>query len=43
MPYEAVPGDHTAALTVRWRAEHATKRPILLLGHMDVAEAKRSD
>ena len=43
MPYEALPGDHTAALIVRWRAEHATKKPILLLGHMDVVEARRSD
>ena len=43
MPYEALPGDHTAALIVRWRAEHAIRKPILLLGHMDVVEAKASD
>lgn len=42
-PYEALPGDKTAALIVRWRAAGAVKRPILILGHMDVVEAKRSD
>jgi acetylornithine deacetylase/succinyl-diaminopimelate desuccinylase-like protein len=43
MGYDGLPGDHTAALIVRWRAEHPAKKPILLLGHMDVVEAKRSD
>ncbi|HUP67757.1 MAG TPA: M20/M25/M40 family metallo-hydrolase [Sphingomicrobium sp.] len=43
MPYEALPGDKTAALIVRWRAEKPTKKPILVLGHMDVVEAKRED
>jgi acetylornithine deacetylase/succinyl-diaminopimelate desuccinylase-like protein len=43
MPYEGVPGDKTAALIFRWRADHPTKKPILLLGHMDVVEAKRED
>ena len=43
MPYEALPGDKTAALIVRWRSPHATKKPMLVLGHMDVVEAKRSD
>ena len=43
MPYEGIPGDKTEALIVRWRAPHATKKPILILGHMDVVEAKRSD
>jgi acetylornithine deacetylase/succinyl-diaminopimelate desuccinylase-like protein len=43
MPYEALPGDQTAALIVRWRAPHATKKPMLVLGHMDVVEAKRED
>ncbi|MGN6850046.1 MAG: M20/M25/M40 family metallo-hydrolase [Sphingomicrobium sp.] len=43
MPYEALPGDHTEALIVRWRSPHATKKPMLILGHMDVVEAKRSD
>ncbi|HEX5238811.1 MAG TPA: M20/M25/M40 family metallo-hydrolase [Sphingomicrobium sp.] len=43
MPYEALPGDQTEALIVRWRSSHATKKPMLVLGHMDVVEAKRSD
>ena len=43
LPYEALPGDQTEALIVRWRSPHASKKPILILGHMDVVEAKRSD
>jgi acetylornithine deacetylase/succinyl-diaminopimelate desuccinylase-like protein len=43
MPYEALPGDQTEALIVRWRSPRSTKKPILVLGHMDVVEAKRSD
>src|SRR3982751_5448746 len=48
MPYRAgaaTPGDDdTAALIVRWRAAgKPTGRPILLMGHMDVVEAKRED
>ena len=43
MPYEGLPGDKTAALIVRWRAAHPTKKPMLILGHMDVVEAKRAD
>ena len=48
MPYHtgsATTGeDETAALIVRWRAAGTPKEhPILLLGHMDVVEAKRED
>src|SRR6476660_8619855 len=43
MPYEALPGDKTVALIVRWRSPHATKKPMLILGHMDVVAAKRED
>jgi len=43
MPYEALPGDNTVALIVRWRSAHPTKKPMLILGHMDVVEAKRED
>lgn len=43
MPYEALPGDKTEALIVRWRSANRTKKPILVLGHMDVVEAKRED
>jgi acetylornithine deacetylase/succinyl-diaminopimelate desuccinylase-like protein len=36
--------DDTAALIVRWRAAgKPSARPILLMGHMDVVEAKRED
>ncbi len=36
--------DETAALIVRWRAAGTPKvKPILLMGHMDVVEAKRED
>jgi acetylornithine deacetylase/succinyl-diaminopimelate desuccinylase-like protein len=43
MPYESLPGDQTEALIIRWRSPHATRKPMLILGHMDVVEAKRSD
>ena len=36
--------DDTAAVIVRWRAAGTpTAKPILLMGHMDVVEAKRED
>lgn len=36
--------DKTAALIIRWRAPGKPKgKPILLMGHMDVVEAKRED
>jgi acetylornithine deacetylase/succinyl-diaminopimelate desuccinylase-like protein len=39
-----MPYDSTAALIVRWRvAGHAPKKPIMVMGHMDVVEAKRED
>ena len=48
MPYHtgsATTGDDdTAALIVRWRASSTpSAKPILLMGHMDVVEAKRED
>jgi acetylornithine deacetylase/succinyl-diaminopimelate desuccinylase-like protein len=43
MPYEGQSADKTVALIVRWRAAHATRKPMLILGHMDVVEAKRED
>ncbi len=42
MPYETT-GDKTAALMVRWRSGNTKARPIMMLGHMDVVEAKRED
>ena len=39
-----LPYDETAALIVRWPASGTPKaKPILLMGHMDVVEAKRED
>jgi acetylornithine deacetylase/succinyl-diaminopimelate desuccinylase-like protein len=43
LAYEGLPGDKTAALVARWRADKPRKKPILILGHMDVVEAKRED
>ena len=43
MPYEGEPGDKTVALIARWRADKPTAKPILLMAHMDVVEAKRED
>ena len=43
LPYEGLPGDETAAFLFRWRAPHPTKKPMLIIGHMDVVEAKRED
>lgn len=43
LPYEGLPGDRTAALIFRWKAEKPAKKPILLLGHIDVVEARRED
>ena len=43
-PYEGAPGDQTAALIVRWPAAGQTSaKPIMLMGHMDVVEAKPAD
>lgn len=43
LPYEGAPGDRTAALIVRWPAAKPGAKPLLLLAHMDVVEAKRED
>ncbi|HEU0309987.1 MAG TPA: M20/M25/M40 family metallo-hydrolase [Sphingomicrobium sp.] len=43
VPYEGVPGDKTVALVARWRADNPKAKPILLMAHMDVVEAKRED
>jgi acetylornithine deacetylase/succinyl-diaminopimelate desuccinylase-like protein len=43
MPYDTT-GDKTAALMVIWRAGgKPTKRSVMMMGHMDVVEAKRED
>ncbi|MEO7178485.1 MAG: M20/M25/M40 family metallo-hydrolase [Allosphingosinicella sp.] len=44
IPYEGAPGDKTAAFIARWpAAKPSGKKPILLMAHMDVVEAKRDD
>ncbi|MDP9423804.1 MAG: M20/M25/M40 family metallo-hydrolase [Pseudomonadota bacterium] len=43
VPYEGEPGDKTVALIARWRADRPTGKPILLMAHMDMVEAKRAD
>lgn len=43
-PYTGGPGDETAAMIVRWpAAKPSGKKPILLMAHMDVVEARRED
>lgn len=44
IPYTSGPDNKTAALIARWPAAGKPKgKPILLLGHIDVVEAKRED
>ena len=43
IPHVGIPGDQTASLVARWRAERPTQKPLLILGHMDVVEARRED
>src|SRR3954466_4290086 len=44
LPYEGNAGNQTAALVVRWPAARPSgKKPILLMAHMDVVEAKPED
>ena len=44
MLYDATPTNKTAALIVRWRAAgKPAAKPIMLMAHMDVVEAKRED
>jgi len=44
LPYEGRAGDKTVALVARWKGSGAAgKKPILILAHMDVVEAKRAD
>lgn len=48
LPYQTVRAvdkttDETAALMVRWRVPGAKAKPVMLLGHMDVVEAKLED
>jgi acetylornithine deacetylase/succinyl-diaminopimelate desuccinylase-like protein len=40
---KVMPYGKTAALIVRWRSPGATGKPIMVMAHMDVVEAKRED
>ena len=43
-PHEGRKGDQTVSLIARWKGSGAKgKKPILILAHMDVVEAKRAD
>lgn len=43
MPHEGFEGEQTVSLIARWRSEQPRHKPILILAHMDVVEAKRED
>ena len=44
LPYEGRAGDKTVSLVARWKGSGAGRqKPILILAHMDVVEAKRAD
>jgi acetylornithine deacetylase/succinyl-diaminopimelate desuccinylase-like protein len=44
LPYTSVPGIETAALIARWPAAGTpAKKPMLIIAHMDVVEALKSD
>jgi acetylornithine deacetylase/succinyl-diaminopimelate desuccinylase-like protein len=40
---KVIPYEKTAALIVRWRAPNPVAKPIMVMAHMDVVEAKRED
>lgn len=41
--HEGRPGDKTQTMVARWHAKSATKKPIVLMAHMDVVDAKPAD
>jgi len=43
LPYESVPGWKTAALVARWPSANPTRKPMLIMAHMDVVEALPAD
>lgn len=44
LPHEGRPGDQTVSMVARWKGSGAaSKKPILILAHMDVVEAKRAE
>jgi acetylornithine deacetylase/succinyl-diaminopimelate desuccinylase-like protein len=43
LPYASLNDPQTAALIARWPSAHPTKKPILIMAHMDVVEALAAD
>ena len=43
LPYASLNDNQTAALIARWPSAHPTKKPMLIIAHMDVVEALPSD
>jgi acetylornithine deacetylase/succinyl-diaminopimelate desuccinylase-like protein len=43
LPYASLNDPQTAALIAHWPSTHPTKKPLLILAHMDVVEALPSD
>lgn len=41
--HEGRPGDKTQTLVARWRAKNPTAKPIVVMAHMDVVDAKPAD
>jgi acetylornithine deacetylase/succinyl-diaminopimelate desuccinylase-like protein len=43
LPYQATSDSNTAALIARWPASKPSKKPVLIIAHMDVVEALPAD
>jgi acetylornithine deacetylase/succinyl-diaminopimelate desuccinylase-like protein len=43
LPYESLNDKQTAALIARWPSANPTRKPMLIIAHMDVVEALPSD
>src|ERR671912_1508042 len=41
--HEGLPGDKTATLIARWRADKPNKKTLMILRHMDAVRGKRED
>ena len=43
LPHDGRPGDKTVSMVARWKGSGTGGKPILILAHMDVVEAKRAE
>jgi acetylornithine deacetylase/succinyl-diaminopimelate desuccinylase-like protein len=43
LPHDGRKGDKTVSMVARWKGSGTGGKPILILAHMDVVEAKRAD